>query len=86
MIGPGQPRRHDVERLLEDRLGRPRPGREDGIGRASARGNRRDDDPPQRVLRIAELRQDGTGELRRLLREPEQRRHRHPHPIDEVLC
>jgi hypothetical protein len=85
VTAPGQARRHDVERILEDRLGRRRPGREGGVGRVLARGDRRDDDPPQRVVRIAQLRQDGAGQLRGLLRQPEQRRHGHPHPLDEVL-
>ena len=85
MAGPRQARRHDVERILEDHLGRRRPGREDGLGAAAARGDARDDDPPQRVMRIAQLGQQGAGELRRLLRQPEQRRHGGAHPIDEVL-
>jgi hypothetical protein len=85
MAGPRQARRHDVERILEDRLGRRRPGREDRAGAALARGDPGDDDPPQRVVGIAQLRQDGAGELRRFLRQSEQRRHGDPHPLDEVL-
>jgi hypothetical protein len=52
----------------------------------AARGQTLDEVAPQRVVAITQLGQEGAGEIRQLLRQPEQRRHGGLHPVDEGLC